>query len=264
MSRKPTLPGVRAYFDTMREIFALESKVLSGSLPHYGERGANDELRVRRFLERVLPKKFSVGTGFVVCSHPSHPPSSQTDVVIFDEIQNSPLHREFSANVYPIEMVYATVEVKARLMRPDLSSISNDVAKIRSMAAQRRYVHYISMPKSPERPHEMVAFPQERPALGPVPRAYVFAFSQGVWKNPSSLKRSLERTARNIPSHIHGLIVLDRDWYFTQEAYAQGGPRFVMITKDALLHFVKGMIHGLSSMSIHQMAIDHYFTSNPS
>jgi hypothetical protein len=57
MPQKPRTPGVQAYFDTLRHLFALESRVLSGTLPHYGERGANDELRVRQFLSRVLPKK---------------------------------------------------------------------------------------------------------------------------------------------------------------------------------------------------------------
>jgi hypothetical protein len=37
------------------------------------------------------------------------------DVVIYDEFHNAPLHRELSSNVYPVEMIYATAEVKRRL-----------------------------------------------------------------------------------------------------------------------------------------------------
>lgn len=70
---------------------------------------------MRAFLARILPRRFSVGTGFLVCSNPAVPASHQIDTVVFDEIYNSPLHRELAAYVFPIEMVYGTVEVKGLL-----------------------------------------------------------------------------------------------------------------------------------------------------
>jgi hypothetical protein len=257
--QKPRTPGVQAYFDTLRNLFALESHVLSGALPHYGERGANDELRVRQFLSRVLPKKYSVGTGFLVCSNPSIPHSAQTDIVIFDEVHNSPLHRELAADVFPIEMIYGTVEVKASLRRADLSTISRDVAKVRSLAKERWYAEYVSVPKNPTQPHRSVAAALEYQLEGPPPRSFVFAFAQSDWKRAASLKAALERAASISPSHIHGLVVLDKDWYFSQEAHADGGPRFHATEGNALLHFVRGMLHSLSSMPMQQMAINRYF-----
>jgi hypothetical protein len=257
--RTPRTPGVQAYFDALRLLFAREAEILSGVLPHYGERGANDELRVRQFLARVLPRKFSLGTGFLVCSDPSAPPSAQTDIVIFDEVNNSPLHRELAADVFPIEIVYGTVEVKGTLDRNDLAGISKDIAKIRSLAAHGWYSEYVSVARDPARPNRSVAVPAEGRLPGPPPRSFVFAFSQRNWKRASSLKKALERTASIGPSHIHGLVVLDRDWYFVQEAYADGGPQFHVVEKNALLHFVRGMLHSLSSMRLRQMAINRYF-----
>ena len=116
MTNRPESPGVEAYYETLRKIFELQSGVLTGVLPHYGERGENNEERVRDFLGKVLPRKFSVGTGFVVCSNPEIPTSSQTDVVIYDEFHNSPLHRELAAYVYPAEIVYGTIEVKGKIL----------------------------------------------------------------------------------------------------------------------------------------------------
>jgi hypothetical protein len=159
MATGPRSPGVEAYYATLQQVFELQSRVLSGVLSHYGERGANDEERVRDFLSKVLPKKFSVGTGFIVCSAPDLLPSSQTDVVIYDEIHNSPLHRELAAYVYPAEMVYGTVEVKATLRPPDLVKILEDIQKIRRMAKHRWYVHYRSRAKDPARPSERVVDP---------------------------------------------------------------------------------------------------------
>jgi hypothetical protein len=259
MPHIPRTSGVQAYFDTLRRVFALESEVLSGALPHYGERGANDELRVREFLSRVLPRKYSIGTGFLICSNPSIPHSAQTDIIIFDEIQNSPLHRELAANVFPIEMVYGTVEIKASLRRGDLLKISKDIAKVRGLARERRYAQYSAVPKDPARPEIKVSAAIEVQTGAPPPRAFVFAFSQTGWKRAASLRLALERAASRGGSHIHGLVVLDKDWYFSQEAYADQGPRFHIKEGNALLHFVRGMLHSLSSMPMNQMSINRYF-----
>lgn len=56
---------VRRYYSALQEQFRLQSSILTGVLPHSGERGRNNEERFREFLSRVLPKRFSVGSGFV-------------------------------------------------------------------------------------------------------------------------------------------------------------------------------------------------------
>ena len=128
MARTAHSPGIKAYYEALRDIFALESRVLTASLPHRGERGRNDEERFRSFLAKVLPRRFSIGSGFLVCSNPSVPASRQVDTVIFDEIYNSPLHRELAAYVFPIEMVYGTVEVKGLLRPSDLVPTLQSIA----------------------------------------------------------------------------------------------------------------------------------------
>lgn len=112
MARGRAVPRVGDYYQAIQEIFAKQAEILTAVLPHFGERGRNDEERIRDLLGRVLPRSLSLGTGFVVSSSPSVPPSAQTDIVIYDELWNSPLHRELSAYVYPIETVYAAIEVK--------------------------------------------------------------------------------------------------------------------------------------------------------
>src|SRR5262249_37005209 len=135
-------PTIRSYYSALQEQFKLQSRVLTDVLPHAGERGRNDEERFREFLGRILPRKYSVGSGFVVCSDASVPPSSQTDVVLFDEFHNSPLHRELTAHIYPVEIVYGTVEVKGRLEKRDLPKIVDDITKIRALGKRRYYMAY--------------------------------------------------------------------------------------------------------------------------
>lgn len=246
MATKPRPSGTRAYFDALAKIFALESQVLTGALPHYGERGANDEERLRRFLERTLPRRFAVGTGFIVCSNPAVERSSQTDIVIYDDLLNPQWHRELVAGVFPIETVYGTIEVKSSLTRKDLSQIAKDIAKIRRLAPERRYVLHQPKAKSPETPDKFVSGSVIYSTKVP-PRAFVFAYSAHGWKRPDSLKRALEKAAAN-GSHTHGLIVLDRNWYFVQEAHPRNGPTFHFREGDALLLFLHSLIDSMASL----------------
>ena len=70
------------------------------------------------------------------------PPSRQVDTVIYDEIHNSPLHRELAAYVFPIEMIYGTVEVKGLLTPNDLVPALQSIAGIRHLATEKSYIVY--------------------------------------------------------------------------------------------------------------------------
>lgn len=261
MTRTNETPGVDAYFEALQKIFQLQSEILTGVLPHHGERGRNDEERFRDFLSKVLPKKYSIGTGFLICSEPSVPMSSQTDVVIFDEIQNSPLHRELSAFVYPDEMVYGTVEVKGTLRSDDLKKVLEDIQKTRALASHRWYVRYKSVPKAPDKQEQLVAASEEFQITQPPSRSFVFAYSQKGWSSIESLVKSLQDALAETPAHIHGLAVLSENWFLAQEAYSSTGRQFYAYQDNALLRFVRGMLHSISSMPMHQASVDRYLKS---
>jgi uncharacterized protein DUF6602 len=261
MSRQPESPGIEAYYKTLQKISELQSKVLTGVLPHYGERGENNEERIRDFLSKVLPRKFAVGTGFIVCSNRQVAPSSQTDIVIYDEIHNSPLHRELAAYVYPAETVYGTVEVKGTLRSSDLKKVFEDIQKVRAFAEHRWYARYVSVPKDPARPKELVAVPEEFQITSPASRSFVFAFSQEGWGSIDSMVESLKSTSKEVPAHVHGMVVLSENWYVAQEAYAPGEANYFKFTDNALLRFVNGLMHSLSSMPMGQCSIERYLAA---
>ena len=258
MPRKRETPGVAIYYKTLQQIFQSQSEILSAVLPHLGERGRNDEERFRDFLTRVIPKRFSVGTGFLVCSDQDIPPSSQTDVVLYDEICNAPIHRELSAFIYPIEIVYGTVEVKGLLQKKDLKKIMEDIQKIRQLARHRWYVRYRGEPKNPDKPNQRVLKTVEFQANTPPPRAFVFAYDKKGWRTIDALVKSLEEAAKERESHIHGLAVLRKDWYVTQEAYPEGDAKFHPYQGDALLRFVHDLLPSVASIPMHQMSTDRY------
>lgn len=251
-------PSIRNYYTALQDQFRLQSSVLTDVLPHAGERGRNNEERFREFLGRILPNKYSVGSGFVICSEPSVPVSSQTDVVLFDEFHNSPIHRELASHVYPVEMVYGAVEVKGRLEKRDLQKIFEDIAKMRALGEHRYYISYESVAKSESQPAKQVVGHAEFHSKVP-PRAFVFAYEQRGWKNLDDFLESLKEAYRERPIHIHGLAVLDSDWFVTQEAYAEEPPKYHASEGDALLNFVNGMMHSIGSVKMMQMSIDRYY-----
>lgn len=251
-------PSIKNYYSALQAQFRLQSSILTDVLPHSGERGRNNEERFREFLGRVLPRKFSVGSGFVVCSESSVSVSSQTDVVLFDEFHNAPIHRELASHVYPVEIVYGTVEVKGSLEKRDLHKICQDIAKIRALGQHRYYLKYGGVPKSQEQPTKQVVGGTELHSTVP-PRAFVFAYEQRGWQTLGDFVDSLTEAARGVAVHIHGLAVLDSDWYVAQEAYADDAPKFHAVEGDALLNFVNGMLHSIGSVEMMQMSIDRYY-----
>jgi hypothetical protein len=258
MARKKDPPGIKTYYETLRKIFELQSEILTGVLPHYGERGRNDEERFRDFLSKVLPRKFSVGSGFLVCSEPSIPYSSQTDVVIFDEIQNSPLHGELSSFIYPVEMVYGVIEVKGLLQRKDLKKILIDIEKIRNMEQHKWYINYGAKPKDPPKPDELVVDPHEF-QIKLTPRAFLFAYDQRGWNKLGDFVESLKKALSENPNaHLHGVAVLSKNWFASQEAYAATGVKIHGSVDNCLLQFINKLIHSIASMPMYQMSVDRY------
>ena len=264
MARTANPAGTKAYYEALRNIFALESRVLTASLPHRGERGRNDEERFRFFLTKVLPRRFSVGTGFLVCSNPTVPPSGQIDTVIFDEIYNSPLHREFAAYVFPIEMVYGTIEVKGLLKSSDLVPTLHSIARVRQLAKEKQYVVYGSTSLEPGHPDQPVV------AAIPItdklsPRSYIFAYD-AAWKSLDGFTKALKRALLKVPgAHVHGVIILSKEWFAYQVPYTDNDRRVEHHKDNSLMRFVHKMMHDIGSFPMHQMSVDQYLdTETPS
>jgi hypothetical protein len=91
------------------------------------------------------------------------------------------------------------------------------------------------------------------------PRAFLFAYDAS-WKKHSSFVSALKKALMKVPeAHIHGVVVLAKEWFVYQVAYAENEPKLKHYTDNGLLRFVKHMIHSLASVPIRQMSIDRYF-----
>jgi hypothetical protein len=254
MSRKKAPTPPKAYFEALQKIFELESAVLTAALPHMGERGRNDEERCRAYLRRVLPKAFSIGTGFVVCSDPSvETKHQQIDVVIYDEVENAPLHSELAAAVFPVEMVYGVVEVKGTLQPRDLDDIVDNVAEFRRLGRNKWIRQFGATPKATGAVVTTADVKVERPG-----RSFVFAYD-ATWKTAQAFQKAVQRALeKNRATHLHGMVVVQKNWYVYQVAYAEP-VRLKFFSNNALLRFTRNMLISLQTSPIGPAALDRYF-----
>ncbi len=101
------------------EEMALRSKRIRQDFAlHRPSAGENREDLVQKFLESHLPKRFGISTGFII-SHNGES-SGQADLMIVDHLNNSPLLPDAPKKMWPVESVYALIEVKTNLGRHEL------------------------------------------------------------------------------------------------------------------------------------------------
>lgn len=266
MSRTKYSPGVPSYFEAIQKILEIQRDILTGVLPHSGERGSNDEQRLISFIKQILPQRFGVGTGFIVNSTSQELTSRQNDIIIADEFYNSPLHRELSAQVYPIETVYATIEVKGTLTKhkkknnkTDFDQLLENISIIRKLSEDKKYIEYISKPKDKHHPDQIVTKKKEFSNNLP-PRSYLFAYNSDDWKSIDDFIASLQKAILNHDNtHIHGAIVLNKNWFVKQKPY-DGSVELIGYEDNSLLRFTVNLLHGIQSIPMSMVNLDNYYT----
>lgn len=102
---------------------------------HEGEKGRSNEQVLGAFLREFLPGKYSIGDGFVVDSHGGV--SKQCDLILHDRLFNPELFALGPANFYPVEVVYATVEVKTSLDRRAIEDVAEKVRSVKGLQYER-------------------------------------------------------------------------------------------------------------------------------
>jgi hypothetical protein len=101
-------------------------------VPHRGVKGDEANRLVKAFLDAHLPKRFSVGSGFIIDRRDNV--SKQTDVIIYDAL-NCPVYRASDeAGIFPADNVAAVVEVKSKLDGEKLRDAAENIAAAKGLA----------------------------------------------------------------------------------------------------------------------------------
>ncbi len=117
--------------DVAEEMAWRSAKMRRDFAQHRQSAGENREGLVRRFLEDHLPSRFGVDTGFVVSSDGRF--SKQADLLIVDKENNAPLHSGYRHRLWPVESVYALIEVKTRLSPREMDDAVSKGRRFKSL-----------------------------------------------------------------------------------------------------------------------------------
>ena len=106
------------------------------SAVHEGEKGRNNEQLLADFLREFLPGKYAVGSGFIVDSRGGI--SKQCDLILYDRLFNPELFAfDDMANFYPVEVVYATIEVKTTINKAQIIDVAQKIRSVKGLAYER-------------------------------------------------------------------------------------------------------------------------------
>lgn len=121
--------------DVAREMRSKSAAIRRDFATHRLSAGENREDVVENFLKTHLPRKFGVSSGLIISRDGGF--SNQADLVVVDDLNNAPLHGTARHKLWPVEAVYALIEVKTTLSPDDLADSVSKGRKFKSL--QRRY-----------------------------------------------------------------------------------------------------------------------------
>lgn len=101
-----------------------EVDLINALVPHNATKGTLNEESLRRILAAFLPTRYAVGSGFVIDSFGGR--SRQVDLIVFDELYSSKLFKMFSQVLFPVETVFACIEVKTTIDKTRLTEVAQE------------------------------------------------------------------------------------------------------------------------------------------
>lgn len=116
------------YFRSIGKILTAEFDA-SDLIHHRGSKGRVRERSLERHLEKILPYRFGLGHGEIRSSNGSI--STECDLIIYDKLNCPIIFNDEETQVFPIESVYAIIEVKSWVSTKHLIEFSNKMGEIR-------------------------------------------------------------------------------------------------------------------------------------
>lgn len=108
-----------------------EVDFINALFAHQGLKGEGNETALRDLVTRFIPARYSVGTGVVIDRHGTT--SRQCDVIVYDRVHYPSLLSLRTVHLFPVDLVYATVEVKTTLTSSSASDALTNIASVRAL-----------------------------------------------------------------------------------------------------------------------------------
>lgn len=119
------------YYEGILQQLRSEVDSINSTFKHQGVKGAGNEAVLRKLLEKFLPKQYGVGTGIVIDKDGNQ--SRQCDIVIYDNVHYPSLLALGNIHLYPVDIVYATIEVKTTLDTKSSREAQENIRSVRAL-----------------------------------------------------------------------------------------------------------------------------------
>jgi len=244
-------------FQGLNQKLWADFEFLSSQLSHSLSTGEAREFVLKELLRQYLPAKLGVEKGIIISSAENEFPSKQIDIIIYDKLNTPVLYNAENLRIFPIEGVYAVIEVKSNLNSTTLKNAIDNIRSVKKMTKK--------------------AFVEQKGAIIDTVNLYGkewryfpvtgFIFSYIGIKDIKLLKDELEQNddLENLENNIDTICILNNSVITNQDkngmivATKEPGTRRGFIkTSDSLLLFYLLMMHVLPQTWMRPIKMTEY------
>jgi uncharacterized protein DUF6602 len=121
---------LRYYHGVVQQLRA-EVDFINDIFDHQGVKGEGNETIIRDLIAKFIPKRYGIGTGIVIDRQGKQ--SKQCDIVIYDTILYPSFMSMTSVHFFPVDIVYAVIEIKTRLTTTSIRQARENIASVKSL-----------------------------------------------------------------------------------------------------------------------------------
>jgi hypothetical protein len=169
-----------------------------------------------------------------------------------------------TANIYPIECVYAFVEVKTTLTTTNLRESLDAIVKIRTMAKKGKYYKSRELIWQSTDADLVGQHVQVSSKVTLSPRSFIFAFDSDLVENTEKLTKCLRSECDEENKHFHGLLMLEKNLFFSRLPYKFDFPEFRIVEKRGLKAFLHTFLELIRDFPMGPMDLDRYLGESAS
>lgn len=122
---------ISQYYQGIVQQLRSEVDNINNLFHHQGVKGEGNETILRELLTKFIPKRFGVGTGIVIDRHGTQ--SRQCDIIIYDTLLYPSLLSLTSVHFFPVDIVYATIEVKTTLTHGSVQEALKNISSVKKL-----------------------------------------------------------------------------------------------------------------------------------
>lgn len=127
--RTASPPDFREYWHLRMSGATARLRAAQAIVSHTGTRGALAENLLRELIREFLPQRWAVGTGFIMAADGGR--TNQVDVLVYDQLANSPVYRDGDLVILSPNTVAVAIEVKSNLDAEQVPLAYSNLASVK-------------------------------------------------------------------------------------------------------------------------------------